>query len=200
MANRRIDYTIGFKPDKSGLNSIYNSLKEIQQMTAKDYMLKFSKSDNIYQARVELEAIQGQVLNIANSYSKSFDSKLGVVNLRNFDNELQKCNIQSKDLFTILSKVGKEDVFNNIIRSSLTANVQLEKTTSFLDKMGETLTSTIRWGISSRLMNSFVGSVKGSFTYIKELDTSLNNIRIVTGKSADEWQLLQKKLTRRQVL
>ena len=87
MANRRIDYTIGFKPDKTSLNSIYNSLKEIQQMTAKDYMLKFSKSDNIYQARVELEAIQGQVLNIANSYSKSFDSKLGVVDLRNFDNE-----------------------------------------------------------------------------------------------------------------
>ena len=193
MANRRIDYTIGFKPDKSGLNSIYNSLKEIQQMTAKDYMLKFSKSDNIYQARVELEAIQGQVLNIANSYSKSFDSKLGVVNLRNFDNELQKCNIQSKDLFTILSKVGKEDVFNNIIRSSLTANVQLEKTTSFLDKMGETLTSTIRWGISSRLMNSFVGSVKGSFSYIKELDTSLNNIRIVTGKSADEMATFAKE-------
>ncbi len=193
MANRRIDYTIGFKPDKTSLNSIYNSLKEIQQMTAKDYMLKFSKSDNIYQARVELEAIQGQVLNIANSYSKSFDSKLGVVNLRNFDNELQKCNIQSKDLFTILSKVGKEDVFSNIIKDSLTANVQLEKTTSFLDKMGETLTSTIRWGISSRLMNSFVGSVKGSFTYIKELDTSLSNIRIVTGKSADEMATFAKE-------
>ena len=193
MANRRIDYTIGFKPDKSGLNSIYNSLKEIQQMTAKDYMIKFGKSNNIYQARTELEAVQNQVLNIANAYSKSFDSKLGIVNLRNFDNELRKCNIESKDLFTILSKVGKEDVFSNIIKDSLTANVQLEKTTSFLDKMGETLTSTIRWGISSRLMNSFVGSVKGSFTYIKELDTSLNDIRIVTGKSADEMSTFAKE-------
>lgn len=193
MANRRIDYTIGFKPDKSGLNSIYNSLKEIQQMTAKDYMIKFGKSNNIYQARTELEAVQNQVLNIANAYSKSFDSKLGIVNLRNFDNELRKCNIESKDLFTILSKVGKEDVFSNIIKDSLTANVQLEKTTSFLDKMGETLTSTVRWGISSRLMNSFVGSVKGSFTYIKELDTSLNDIRIVTGKSADEMSTFAKE-------
>ena len=193
MANRRIDYTIGFKPDKSGLNSIYNSLKEIKQMTAKDYMIKFGTSSNLYTARDELEQIQNQISVIETAYSKSFDSKLGVINLRNFNNELSKGGVNANQLFQTLAKVGKEDVFNNIIRKAMTANVQIEKTTSFLDRMGETLTSTVRWGISSRLMNSFVGSVKGSFSYIKELDTSLNNIRIVTGKSADEMTTFAKE-------
>ena len=132
MANRRIDYTIGFKPDKSGLNSIYNSLKEIKQMTAKDYMIKFGTSSNLYTARDELEQILNQISVIETAYSKSFDSKLGVINLRNFNNELNKGGVNANQLFQTLAKVDKEDVFNNIIRKAITANVQIEKTTNFL--------------------------------------------------------------------
>ena len=196
MANRRIDYTIGFKVNKSELNAIYNSFREIKNLTPESYQLKFGVSGNLREVEKELDTIQKQVDVIETSYKNSFDSKLGILNLQSFNSQLSKGGVNSTQLFQTLSKIGKEDVFANIVKGATTANLNLKQTTSFLDKMGETLTSTVRWGISSRLMNSFVGSVKGSFSYIKELDTSLNDIRIVTGKSADEMATFAREANR----
>jgi hypothetical protein len=49
-----------------------------------------------------------------------------------------------------------------------------------------TLGNTIRWQISAGAINSITGGIQQALGYAKALDTSLNNIRVVTGKSADE--------------
>jgi hypothetical protein len=64
--------------------------------------------------------------------------------------------------------------------------IELKETHSLLDKMGETLTNTIRWSIASTAINSVTGSVRKAWTFTKQLDESLNDIMIVTGKSSDE--------------
>lgn len=187
MANGgRIDYTVGFKADLSGLSSVRNGLKEIQNLTAQDYMIRFSATNSLQQAERELETLKAQVAQIEVAYTRSFDSKLGVLNIQTLDKELNKAGIRSQNLFNTLAKVGQENVFNKMIEQATTANYKLKQTNDFLEDIGHTITSTIRWGIASRLMNEMVGSIKGSFGYIKNLDTSLNDIRIVTGKSADE--------------
>jgi hypothetical protein len=43
--------------------------------------------------------------------------------------------------------------------------------------------NTVKWGIASSVMNSFTGSVQQAFSYVKSLDSALNDIRIVTGDS-----------------
>ena len=48
------------------------------------------------------------------------------------------------------------------------------------------MSNTIKWGISSSAWNTFTGSFQKAYGYVKNLDTSLNNIRIVSEKSADE--------------
>ena len=52
--------------------------------------------------------------------------------------------------------------------------------------MAKTLTNTVKWNIASGAINSMSRSVEQAWGYTKSLDTSLNNIRIVTGKSAEE--------------
>jgi hypothetical protein len=52
--------------------------------------------------------------------------------------------------------------------------------------MAETLANTVKWNIASTAVNSLTRSVEQAWGYVKSLDTSLNNISIVTGKSADE--------------
>lgn len=52
--------------------------------------------------------------------------------------------------------------------------------------MAKTLANTVRWTISSKAINTITGSVEKAFNYTVKLDKSLNDIRIVTGKSADE--------------
>ena len=197
MANGgRIDYTVGFKADLSGLNSVRNGLKEIQNLTAQDYMIRFSTTNSLQQAERELETLKAQVAQIEVAYTKSFDSKLGVLNIQALDKELSKAGIRTQNLFNTLAKVGQENVFNKMIEQATTANYKLKQTNDFLEDMGHTITSTIRWSIASRLMNEMVGSIKGSFSYIQDLDTSLNDIRIVTGKSADEMERFARESNR----
>ena len=192
----RIDYTVGFKADLSGLNSVKKSFKDIQNLTAQEYMIKFSTSNNLKQASAELEKIKTQAAAVELAFNKSFDAKLGTVNIKQFNNELLKTKINTDDLFNSFARVGQEDVFAKLMRGAITANVQIKQTSKFLDDIGHTLTSTVRWGIASRLMNDMVGSIKGSFDYIKNLDTSLNDIRIVTGKSADEMERFARESNR----
>ena len=79
-----------------------------------------------------------------------------------------------------------EEAFLKISQAALTTNVRLKETSHFIDRMGQTFLNTIKWSISSKVINSFTGSIQQAWGYIKHLDTSLNDIRIVTGKSAEE--------------
>jgi len=52
--------------------------------------------------------------------------------------------------------------------------------------MATTLGNTIKWNAASSVVNGLSRSVEQAWGYVKNLDSSLNDIRVVTGKSADE--------------
>jgi len=45
--------------------------------------------------------------------------------------------------------------------------------------------NTVKWGIASSVMNTFTGSIQNAYNYVKVLDSSLTDIRIVTGDSRE---------------
>jgi len=62
-----------------------------------------------------------------------------------------------------------------------------------LNKIGETLSNTLKWNLASGAINTLQGSIEQAYGYTKNLDSSLNDIRIVTGKSADEMERFAEK-------
>ena len=54
--------------------------------------------------------------------------------------------------------------------------------------MGQTLTNTIKWSISSSAINAFTGSVQKAWGFVRDLDSSLNDIMIVTEKNSDDME------------
>ena len=48
------------------------------------------------------------------------------------------------------------------------------------------MANTVRFAITSRIVNNLADSISGAYDFSVKLDTSLNDIRIVTGKTADE--------------
>jgi hypothetical protein len=52
--------------------------------------------------------------------------------------------------------------------------------------MSETMSNTIRWTVASSALNAMTGAVQKAYGFTKQLDRSLNDIMIVTGKSSDE--------------
>ena len=52
--------------------------------------------------------------------------------------------------------------------------------------MAHTFVQTARWSVVSSIINNISGTIQDSYYYVKDLDESLNNNRIVTEKGADE--------------
>jgi hypothetical protein len=65
----------------------------------------------------------------------------------------------------------------------LTTNYRMKESFSILGKVKETFASSLKWNATSALINNFANSIQSSFTYVKQLDKSLTDIRIVTGES-----------------
>ena len=75
----------------------------------------------------------------------------------------------------------------------MNVNMQLKETSNVLNEIGETLANTVRWNLASGAINTLQGSIEQAYGYAKNLDSSLNDIRIVTGKSADEMERFAEK-------
>jgi TP901 family phage tail tape measure protein len=58
--------------------------------------------------------------------------------------------------------------------------------------MSLTMANTIRFGISSSIFNNFTGSIQKAYDYVKKLDKSLNDIRIVSNASAADMERFAK--------
>ena len=75
----------------------------------------------------------------------------------------------------------------------LNTNLQLKQTNKLLDDMATSMANTVKWGITSSIFNNMTRSVQDAFYYVKNLDSSLNDIRIVTGASADQMAAFAEK-------
>ena len=81
----------------------------------------------------------------------------------------------------------------NLANSLSSVQLPLKETHNLIKSMGQTFTNTVKWSIASNAINTLTGSVQKAWSFTKQLDTSLNDIMIVTGKSADEMERFAKK-------
>ena len=119
---------------------------------------------------------------------KAFNPKLNSVNVTKFNSELEKTGLNLNTIYEQFSKLGSQGqtAFTNLSASLLTTNVKLKESKSLIDKMGETLVNTIKWNVASSAINAFTTGIQNAYNYVKVLDSSLTDIRIVTGQSRDE--------------
>ena len=66
------------------------------------------------------------------------------------------------------------------------AEVPLKRTNALVAEFQTTLANTARWQISSSILHGTMGAMQSALGYAKDLNKSLNDIRIVTGYSTDK--------------
>ena len=178
----RIGYTIEFNVDKAGLSEVTKQLNVIKQKA--DEMSKLGGVDE------ELKKASKDAETLKDILTRSWNSKLNQLDINKVDNELKKCGLTANQLKANFTAIGPAGVaaFNQFASSILNANMQLKQSSKLLDDMAVTFKNTVRYGISSSIFNNLSNSIQKAFNYTKALDTSLNDIRIVTGYSADEME------------
>lgn len=194
MADGQIQWGMSFKVDKTGLNDLKTELLSIQKLTTADYAR--GKHSSASQLAKELKEIKQSATEVQTALEKSFNTNLGTLNVVKFNQELKKLNINK--IATDFNKVGSsgQSAFRNLVTETLTTNLQLKETHKLLDSIATSMSNTIKWGITSNVFNTMAGSIEKAWSFSKSLDTSLNSIRIVTGKSADEMEKFAKQANR----
>ena len=179
MANGgRINYTIGFSVDTQGaLKTLERTLTDIQ-VKAQSSGTKMKQG---YQESAETAKQLSKILD------QSYNKDLGTINVNRFNEALQKSNLNLQQVQSSLAKVPEGARAYNLLASQiLKTNIQLKQSNKLLDEMATTMANTVRWGVTSSIFNAITSSISKAYSYSKQLNSSLTDIRIVTGKTADE--------------
>ena len=120
--------------------------------------------------------------------SKAVNVDTGRLDLNRFSNSLKSSKKELKDYYNSLMKLGDqgEKAFMQLSRSIATAETSTVRVNKKMQEFATTLKNAARWQVSSSVLHGLMGAVQGAYGYAKNLDSALNDIRIVTGLSADE--------------
>ena len=185
MAQAKMDFIINTKVDKTAFSELRKEIQSLQALNAQD-LVKMGAAPDLSSAKTQLTQIQNSANQVEAALNRAFSPKLGSVSLAKFNNELKSLDLQK--VANDFQKAGSagQTAFRDIAANVLTTKVQLKESSKILEEFGQTMTNTIKWGISSSAFNTVTNSIQKAYSYAKNLDTSLNNIRIVAGQSADE--------------
>ena len=112
----------------------------------------------------------------------------GKLNLNTFAASLNSSGKTLQQYKEELSAIGPEGekAFAQVAKSIAQADAPLIQTNTRLQEFLGTLKNTARWQISSSILHGFIGSLQSAYGYAQNLNKSLTDIQIVTGKSNAE--------------
>lgn len=122
--------------------------------------------------------------------NKAYDASTGNLDLNKFNNSLNAAKINVENLSKSLLKGGEvgKQAFLNLSTSISNAEQPMVRVNNLFTEMWTTMKNTLRWQITSSALHGLIGAWESAFGYAKGLDKSLNDIRIVSGLSADEME------------
>ena len=192
--SNNVDFNINLKTtsDLSGVNTVKKALNELKTITPSDFM-KIHPTVDMNQARSEVMKFKPVLRDVQEAFDKALDPTTGILNIEKLNTSLNSIGIDK--IATSFSAMGADGqkALTRIAAASMTTNVKLKETSSLIDNMGKSLLNTIRWSLSSGFVNNISGTFQKTAGFVRDLDESLNNIRIVTSKNADEMDRFAKK-------
>ena len=179
--NNNMVFTLGIKTqvDMSGLNALKKSLKDLGSVDT-DFLQGFSAE--------QVEKVTSSVRVLENALDSAFDINLNGINFNTFQKSIEKSGMSLNQIRANLATLGPEGTtaFARVTSQVYQLNTAVQYTNKFTDKLFSSFKNTIMYTGFNAMLNTATKTVSQAMGYIKDLDRSLNDIRIVTEKSADD--------------
>lgn len=178
---KNLNVNMNFTADVSNVESNLNKLKISLNQISTTPIKMGTVSEDLKQATVSARQLQVHLNN-------AFSTKTGNLDLAKLQTSLDQSGQSLSQLSANLMGAGKngQQAFLQLQTAIQNANLQIKQSTGFLSEMGTVLKNTVRWQISSSLLHGFMSNVQQAYSYVQKLDKSLNDIRIVSGASAED--------------
>lgn len=118
----------------------------------------------------------------------AFNVKTGNLDLVKFNQSMKSAGMSLEQYRTQLMNLGPAGAqsFAQLSTAIMQADAPLTRVNSKLNDFAVSLKNTAKWQISSSILHGLIGSINSAYSYAQNLNASLNDIRIVTGASAEE--------------
>ena len=173
-----VNYNIKTTLDSSGITKLQSEIAKTQTELRKMQSLEIIGDKQYKEAMQKLDTLR-------NALNKSFNPQLGMLNLGNFKKELSKAGMGVKDLGSAFSAAGSvgERSFNNLVGRLGKIDTGMQSVSKSADKVFNTIGNTVRWGVIASGFQTLLNNAHKAVQYMRDLDKSLTNIRMVTDYS-----------------
>lgn len=184
---KRLNVDIGFTADtsqaKKQIAELQSQLTNLINSQAGYKGLNLGIDQDLQKASVAAATLQQQLKDCVNVDT-------GKLDLGKFTQQMKASGMSMEKYKDALISLGPQgaQAFSTLAQSVMTAEIPLKRSSALLHEFGTTLKNTVRWQFSSSMMHGFMGAIQSAYGYAQDLDSSLNNIRIVTGQSVDQME------------
>lgn len=143
----------------------------------------------------ELHNAKNAAIELKIALNNAVNVNTGKLNFNKFNQELKQSKMTLTDYAAQLAKLGPQgaESFMQLTRAIASSQTPLLQLKGQMAKLGQAMANTIRWQITSSLTTGLMSAFSSVIQYSEELNESLTNIRIVTGKSAEEMSVFAKE-------
>lgn len=184
---QRISFAVDYKVDTTSLQNARKSLQELQKMSLETFN-SIGNNRNAANSARQLSLLKQDALELEQALARSFNADLGVTNVQRLRNELSELPMREIGERFAMAGAAGQNAFNTIAGQALSLNNTLKQTGPILTKIQQTLTNALSWNLVTGAFNQITKSISQAWGYSKNLDNSLNNIRIITRQSAEEME------------
>ena len=174
---KRLNYTIGVDADTSKLEASLN-----------DAFSRLNRIGSQVNLTTDLRNASQAALELSSHLNKAFNQQTGKFDLVMFNQSLSESGRTLESYANDLISIGPtgEQAFLKVATAITQAELPLKRTNKLFDQLWVTMKNTMRWQLTSSVLHGFVGALEQAYGYSKDLNRSLNEIRIVSEKSADD--------------
>lgn len=174
---KRLNYTIGVNADTSKFEaSLQEVVTSLQALGTKSQIVP------------TLQKASTAALDLAKNLQSAVNTNTGKLDLSVFNKKLEDSGQSLRSYYNQMVQLGPAgtEAFLKVASSITQAELPLRRTNTLMNELWVTMKNTMRWQLTSSVLHGFVGSLEQAYGYSKNLDRSLNEIRIVSEKSAED--------------
>lgn len=178
-------YTMQFKADTSAAKREMNDLQKQLRELADGTNLNSKINQGITK---ELQEASQAAATLQLALQRATSASTGKLDLRVFNESIERSGTTIEDLGKKMSRLGSNGsrAFTDLTEQIVKTEEPLRQTSKLMDNLFRTVANSVKWQLSATAIYGIMDSISGAYQYAVDLDTSLNNIRIVSGQSAEQ--------------
>ena len=185
---KQLNVSLSFTADANAAKREIQSLQQALNNLAKFGTTDLPIGNEVSKLNEDLREGMHAAADLQAKLESAVNVKTGKLDLNKFNSSLRQGKTSLQDYATSLSKLGPQGVeaFNQVANAIVHAEAPILRVNSKIKELGVSLANTARWQLSSSIVHGLIGGMQKAYYYAQSLNRSLNDIRIVTGYSADQ--------------